>query len=135
MANAKRQREVQPGAVKKSSTVLVANQHTGGIVFPRKGQGGVHVPPLRLPPGSVTPVDREEWEARKKSPVVQYYLDNGLLAEVNRVGPVPVLDSTTSHPEVPEHLQDEEHEGKQILAEAAPATARVRQKKRATITI
>ncbi len=134
MVNAKRQRAV-PEAVKKSSVVLIANQHTGGIVFPRKGEGGVHVPPLRLPPGSVTPVDREEWEARKKSKVVQYYLDAGLLAEVNRMGPVPVLDSTTSSPEVPEHLQTEEHKGKQIVQEAAPATARVRQAKTATITL
>lgn len=100
-------------------TVLVANQHTGAIMFPRKGESGVSLSPLILGPGVVTEIDADEWNLRKKNVVVQAYMDRRLIVEVDRRGAVPVLSQTSSELEIPEHLQTEEEQG-------AYATASVR---------
>jgi len=98
-------------SIKSSPTISIANQHTGGISFPRKTDDGRPLPPLRLPPGEVTPVDREIWELVKKKEVVKHYLDKGLLAETTKRGKVPMLDNTSTTLPIPEHLQDEEQTG------------------------
>lgn len=99
-----------------AETVLVANQHTGGITFPRTDANGLFLPPLRLAPGLVTRIPYEEWQTRKKMKVVQHYLDRGILAEVNKTGPVPVQDQTTSELPIPEHLQGAEKAGQYGVA-------------------
>lgn len=104
------------GAPKVGTQVLVANQHTGAIVFPRKGAQGMLVNPLILPAGQVTLVDAEEWELRKSNRVVQHYLDMKLLAVVNVVSPVPVLENTSTNLPIPEHLQTEEELGQMASA-------------------
>ena len=91
--------------------ILVANQHTGGIVFPRKSKEGLYAPPLRLAPGMVTAIPRELWEKYKKMPLVQAYLDKRLLVEVKRAGAVPVLDAATSDLVIPENLQTDADKG------------------------
>lgn len=94
--------------VKPSSggVVFVANQHTGGITFPMRGEGGIVVPPLRLAPGQVTPVPAEEWEKRKRMLVVQHYLDKRILVEVQQGGVVvPMTSETSSELLIPENLQ------------------------------
>ena len=94
-----------------ASIVHIANQHTGHIMFPRKGAGGITVDPLILPPGTTTAMDKEEWEARKAGQVVQHYLDRGLLAEVKgSMSNIPVDPTSTELP-IPENLQGEEQEG------------------------
>lgn len=85
-------------------TVLVANQHTGGVTFPRRSTGGLVAKPLRLAPGAVTEIDADEWAKYRKMPMVQHYMDAGILAEVQREGPVPVLSETTSSLQIPENL-------------------------------
>lgn len=97
------------------NTVMVANQHTGHIIFPRKGEGGVSVNPLILAPGCVTTLSKEEWELRKAGKVVQYYLDRGLLAEVNRGGTCAMDETSTDLP-IPENLQDNQMQGKDAVA-------------------
>jgi hypothetical protein len=102
---------VKGGADGGSEMVLVANQHTGNIMLPRKGGQGISLPPIILHAGHVTPVPRDEWNERKKIQVVQYYLDRNLLAEVRREGVVPVIDATSTELTPPEHLQSEEEQG------------------------
>lgn len=96
-----------------SNTVLIANQHTGAILIPRKGQVGIALNPLVLAAGQVTEVSVEEWDIRKVHPVVQHYLDKGLLIEVSKIGPVPVLDSTSTDLEliIPENLRSDSQQG------------------------
>lgn len=114
---------------KAVGTVLVANQHTGGVTFPRKGPGGMVAKPLRLAPGEVTEVDADEWAKYKKMPLVQHYLDAGLLAEAQKKGAVPVLSQSTSDLPIPEHLQTEEE------SKGDTAKAGVRREKAGTVTI
>lgn len=93
--------------VKPSGDVFVANQHTGGITFPMRGEGGIVVPPLRLAPGQVTRVPADEWEKRKRMLVVQYYLDKRILVEVQQAAGVvvPMTSETSSELIIPENLQ------------------------------
>lgn len=91
--------------------VLVANQHTGGIVFPRKSKEGLYAPPLRLAPGTVTAIPHELWEKYKKMPLVQAYLDKRLLVQVKRAGAVPMLDAATSDLPIPENLLTDADKG------------------------
>jgi len=91
--------------------VRVANYHTGGIVFPRSGANGVVLPPLRLAPGRTTEVDKEEWDKRKAMPIVQKYLDKGLLGVVRKEGAVPVSETTSTELTIPDHLTNEEETG------------------------
>jgi hypothetical protein len=113
-----------------SEVVLVANYHTGGIVFPRTGANGLMMPPLRLAPGSTTPVEKEEWDKRKKMTVVQHYLDAGILGIVQKTGAVPVQGNTTTTLVVPEHLAGEDHEGKE-----EGVKAKTRRKKVGSVTV
>lgn len=101
------------------TTIIVANHHTGGIMFPRRGEGGITLPPLRLAPGTTTTVDAEEWKKRKKMKVIQYYLDAGILSEVSREGAVPVSTATSTELPVPEHLQAAEQTGKEEPVKAS----------------
>lgn len=101
------------------TTIIVANHHTGGIMFPRRTPEGVTLPPLRLAPGTTTVVDAEEWKKRKQMKVVQYYLDAGILSETIREGAVPVTDSTSTELQIPEHLQVEEQKGKEEPVKAS----------------
>lgn len=107
------------GGSSSKKTVLVANQYSGIIMFPRRGEGGVSLNPLMLAPGMVTEIDASEWEQRKKSKVVQSYMDNKLLVEVQGFGVVPTVDVLTKELIVPEHLRTAEEQG-------AYATASVR---------
>lgn len=111
--------KVEENTVATSTTVLVANQHTGHIMFPRKGGDGVSQPPLMLAPGTVTELDKDEWESRKSGKVVQHYLDRGILAEVEKVTSNVPMDETSTDLPIPENLQSEEIQG-------ADATAKVR---------
>lgn len=126
----------KPSEVQAKPTVIrVANQHTGPIIFPRRGGGSaLALPPLVLHPGTITEVPAEEWASRKKNKVVQHYMDRGLLAEVRKApgAPVPILDTTSTELPVPEHLQteNEEQQGASGVARAAvrrkrPGTAEV----------
>ena len=102
-------------------TILIANYHTGGITFPRKSENGVLLKPLRLPPGTTTPVDAAEWVERKQVKVVQLYMDKGLIAEVTENRPVvPVTSGTSSELEIPEHLLTDEEamQGQEASAKA-----------------
>jgi len=105
-----------------SNVVLVANQHTGAIIFPRKGDGNVVVNPLIIPAGTVVPVDSIEWALRKQNPVVQYYMDARLLVEVNNVGPVPVLSNTSSDLDaiIPDMLQEQSFTGESTGVKSKP---------------
>lgn len=114
----------------KATTVLVANQHTGGITFPRTGANGVIAPPLRLAPGTVTEIDATEWAERKKMKVVRHYLDAGLLAEVKRKGNVPVLSESTTNLQPPENLQTDAE-----LRQGDTAKAGVRKENAGTVTV
>lgn len=99
------------------TTVLIANQHTGMILLTTKAAMGILAKPIELYPGTVTPIDAVEWAERKKLPVIQYYIDHGLLAEVNSVRPVPVLEDTSTNLPIPEHLQTiEEQSGQHVAA-------------------
>lgn len=125
-ATAKASRGVAP----PSTNVLVANQHMGGITFPRRVAGGLTVKPLRLAPGTVTQLDRAEWDAIKTNRLVQHYLDAGLIAEVNRDGAVPVLSETSSDLQIPENLKSADE-----LMEQGGATAGVRKANAGSVTI
>ena len=97
-----------------SNTTLVANHHSGPLLFPRKGAQGVSPPPLVLNPGRVTPVDFDEWEDRKKNHVVQHWLDKGILSEVSSMlGQIPIMDQTSTDLDaiIPENLKPETHSG------------------------
>ena len=96
-----------------SSSILIANQHTGAILIPRKGEVGIALNPLVLAPGQVTAVDADEWNIRKKHPIIQHYLDKGLISEVSKIGPVPVLDATSTDLDaiIPENLKPETQSG------------------------
>lgn len=102
----------QSSAIPASSkgTVLVANYHTGGIVFPRRSPDGkILLKPLRLAPGTTTPVDADEWAKHITIKTVQHYIDKGLIAEVKRNdAEVPMKESTSSDLKIPEHLQTDE---------------------------
>lgn len=95
------------------SVTLVANQHTGGIVLPRSGEGGIALPAVRIAPGSVEKLDAKFWAEWKKNQVVQEYLRVGILVEVKsaKVTEVPVGVTETSHPEIPEHLRGADEVG------------------------
>lgn len=108
----------------------VANQHAGPIMFPRRGQGNVTLPPLVLQPGTVTRIPAEEWLFRRQNQVVQNYLDRGLLAEVQkptRNAEVPTVSRTNPDLVIPEHLSTEEElEGSTGTAKAGVRKDRTR---------
>jgi len=106
----------------RGGEVMIANHHTADFLFPRVSPSGLSIPPMSLPAQMATPVDREIWKEIKKMPVVQHWIDRGLLAEVRSAGQVQLLDDTSTDLEVPEHLQEDEIEaetgGIQISAKA-----------------
>lgn len=122
---------VRSSSAKSSGMVLVANHHTGGITFPRRGPGGVIVAPLRLAPGTTTIVDAAEWEERKKMKVVQYYIEKGLISEISREGKVSVTDATSTDLEIPNHLMSDE----ELLVQGDTAKAGVRKANAGTVEI
>jgi hypothetical protein len=84
-------------------------------MFPRTGGAGgqaLSLPPKTIYPGHVEEFDAEEWEKRKESPVVRYYLDAGIIAEVRSNKGVQVTGDTTADLEdiIPPHLQTAEEE-------------------------
>jgi hypothetical protein len=93
--------------------VFVANHHTGGITFPRgRTEKGIFTKPLRLAPGMVTPVPKEEWDKYKKMQQVKYYLDKHIISEVRRDGETQIHSSSTVDLSIPENLMtDEEIKG------------------------
>ena len=94
------------------TTVVVANHYSGIILFPKRGEGGVALPPVQLHPGQTTEVDAETWTQYKKNRIVQHWLDTGTLTVGDRKGPTPVaFDGTEQELEIPEHLQGNEQEG------------------------
>jgi len=105
--------------------VFVANQHTGGITFPMRGEGGIVVPPLRLAPGQVTRVPADEWEKRKRMVVVQHYLDKRILVEVQHAAGVvvPMTSETSSELLIPENLQTDAEALQGQMASAAVTKA------------
>lgn len=111
----KKAAEIITGAADATSgMVVVANYHTGRIMLPRKSEQGVAVAPLILEPGRTNLVPAEEWEARKKSTVVQHYLDHGIIGEVRKhSGDVPIDSTGTSDLDaiIPENLQATSFEG------------------------
>jgi vacuolar-type H+-ATPase subunit F/Vma7 len=96
-----------------SGKVLIANHHTGAIVFPRKSQSqySVSLTPIILGAGSITPIDAEEWAIRKAGDTVKHYLDRGILREVKQTGGDVSMISLTSEPPIPKNLQTETHQG------------------------
>lgn len=115
---------------KTVGTVLVANQHMGGITLPRKGPGGISMKPLRFAPGTVTQVDAEEWAKYKATQMVQHYLDAGLIVEVKKAQAVPVLSDHTSEPEIPDNLKTEAE-----LTQGDTAAAKVIREKTGSVNI
>lgn len=126
----------------KKGTILIANQHTGIISIPRvsyQNDQRVLLTPLNLAPGTVTPVDAEEWTERRKNHVVQHYLDIGLLAEVKRDGAVPVLETSSTDLEaiIPDNLRTAEELGVEgsAIADAKAPKATVRKTDVATVKV
>jgi hypothetical protein len=87
--------------------------------------------PLRLAPGTTTPVDADEWAKHITIKTVQHYMDKGLIAEVKRNdADVPMKESTSSDLEIPEHLQTDEEaleqgEAKANVRKANPGTVKI----------
>lgn len=106
--------------------VLIANHHTAPILLPRSAAVGVNIEPIALAPGVVTSVDSKEWEERKKVAAVKYYVDHGILSEVNVTGDVPVYNATTSSPQIPDNLKTEEETKNTKVEGTAPVSASVR---------
>jgi hypothetical protein len=106
------------GSGGSSDKVIIANQHTAPIIFPKKASGGVAVNPLVLPAGTTTVIDRAEWEVHRDNPVIRHYMDKRLLVEVTNEGPVPVLDNTSTDLEgvIPENLRGDERPGKEGIS-------------------
>ena len=115
----------------KRTQYIIANQHAGAIVFPRRGGGQIRNSPIVLPPGQSIAIDAEEWVALRKNRGVQNYIDAGLIKEVRKIGEISVSSTTTTKLPVPEHLQrEDEHKGKQT-----DVTASVKQKKTKTLVV
>lgn len=88
---------------------LVANHHTAPIGFPRSSAGSIVFQATTILPGHVQEIDNDLWKKYKKTPVIQHYLDKGILTEVKDADATVVVGATrTSDPPIPEHLQDEE---------------------------
>lgn len=96
--------------VGKVGTVIIGNKHAGGFSFPRKGKNGIVIAPFRIPPGGTALCDREEWEKRKRNPLVSYLLDVGILVELRKEGPVGIDSNTTVELEIPDILRDDDSE-------------------------
>jgi hypothetical protein len=114
----------------KRASYFIANNHTGDIVFPRKGRGALKTVPLTLPAGQSVIVDGEEWIQLKLNKSVRNYLDAGLISEVSKVGEVPVMSQSSTDLPIPEHLLREEEMGKQTDVKAT-----VRRKTASRITV
>jgi len=95
---------LKPKATPKRTYYMVANHHTGAIVFPRKGVSTKLSDPLILPAGQSIQVDAAEWNELRKSAGVKLYLDHRLISEVKFEGPVAVTAVTTVEPNIPPHL-------------------------------
>ena len=117
----------------ESKTVVVANHHTGGIVFPRMSAEGLALPPIRLAPGTTTPIDGANWDAWKKMKVVQHYLDKNIIAVVKREkAEVNITDNRTSDLKPPEHLQTDEEA---LEGQDAAVKVKITRKKAGSITL
>jgi len=103
---------------KTTGTVLIANQHQGGVTLPRRGEAGIVAKPLRFAPGTVTQVDAAEWAKYKRMSIVQAYREHGIIAEVHREGPVHALSEKTSDLIVPEHLQTDAEQVQDAMTSA-----------------
>jgi hypothetical protein len=102
---------VAPSIPKRTKgTVLIANHHTGGFTFTQRSPDGkILLKPLRLPPGTTTPVPAEDWLKCKEIEVVKHYMDKGLIAEVTQDrAEVPVRDATSTKLTPPDHLKTDQ---------------------------
>ena len=115
----------------KRTTYTIANYHTANIVFPRAGRIGLKVSPLILPPGKSIEVSAEEWNVYRKNKGVQNYIDVGLIAEVDKVGNVPMTEKTSVELEIPEHLKRDE----EVVNNKPEVKAAVVKKSKSTIII
>lgn len=104
-------------------TVKIANQHTASIILPRRSMG-MNLPPTVLQAGWVNEIPADVWAKASKNPVVQSYLNKGLLAVVRKAGgTVPVLSETSTDLPIPEHLQDAPAHGDMTQAKVSKEKA------------
>jgi hypothetical protein len=116
----------------KERDIFIANHHTGAIVLPKvynpnatgdPAQMQLRLDAIHIPSGGVARISASEWEHRKKSVALQYYLEHGHLEQVRRVGEVDVDTGVTAELEVPEHLRPDDEGNVAVTSAADPAAS------------
>ena len=112
--------------------VIIANQHTATILFPRRG-GVNSVAPIQIDPGKSREVPKELWQTLLKGKAVQRYLDLGLIRVTDREKDnIPIMESTGSDLKIPPHLLRDDEE---VGGNSTNVTAKVTRKNKSVITI
>ena len=131
----------------KEKDIIIANHHTGPIVLPRmyapntSGDPAAMIKMLEsktIQPGGTELLSATEWEIRKVSPALKYYLDNGHLSMVKRAGEVSIDTGATVDLEVPEHLQADQDGAVSVASKAdgeSIVKASIRSAKKSSITV
>ena len=109
---------------------IVANHHTGTVIFPRKGKSGTAIAPIIIPAGKSEAVPIDDWNELKASDGVKNYLDHGIISEIHSVQDVATSDTISDKLPIPEHLLKESEMGNQT-----DVSAKVRRKTSNVISI
>lgn len=130
----------------KEKDIILANHHTASIVLPRiynpnvsgdPAQMTIRVDSVIIAPGHTHVMTATEWELRKSSEALQYYLDHHILSLVKRTGEVDITTDVTKELEVPEHLQADEDGNVTVTssADGSAIKAGIRSAKKSSITV
>lgn len=120
----------------KATKIRLANHHTGPIVLPRIYNPNISGDPAQMTArceatliasGGFHDMEPAEWELRKKSPALQYYLDKGIMSVVKPSQGVDIVTDRTIELEIPEHLQADD-EGAVSATSAADPSVKVKAK-------
>lgn len=100
--------------IKTVKDIVIANHHTADIILSRVYHPNIEGDPTKrhlqseaiiIHRGTARKVKAEEWELRKDSRVIQYYLDNKIISVTHCEGPSEIAFSGIMALEVPDHLK------------------------------
>jgi len=116
---------------KTQTTYTISNNTSADIIIPRANIGRIimNASPDVIPAGRSLEVRGEDWVGIRQKPIIQRYIERGLISEIKKGGMTGAVMDRTSAPQIPEHLLRPEETGNTGMV------AKVSRSRKSTITV
>jgi len=127
--------------------IYLANRHSAPVILGRMYNPNISGDPAAMKirfeqrsimPGHVEVVPGDEWDLRKGTEIIKYYLDQRILEIVKRDREVEVTNEVVAELEIPEHLQPDTDGNVSVPSAANPGEtvkAGIRRASKSTVKV